>query len=89
MIASIYRDVVYNKETEDPKLAELEIAKQRNGPTGTVKLHFEGRFARFENRTERPDDAPPPGGSFTLPRDGDFDGGDPEDGAPFDDEPPF
>ena len=55
VIGFIYRDVVYNKETEDPHLAELIFAKQRNGPTGTVKLHFEGRFARFENRTERPD----------------------------------
>ena len=89
VIAFIYRDVVYNKETEDPKLAELEIAKQRNGPTGTVKLHFEGRFARFENRSDRPDGAAPMGGDFAVPRDGDFDRNDPGDGRSFDDEPPF
>jgi replicative DNA helicase len=89
VIAFIYRDVVYNKETEEPKLAELEIAKQRNGPTGTVKLHFEGRYARFENRSDRPDVGVPPSGGFAPPRDGDFGGEDPEGGDPFDDEPPF
>jgi replicative DNA helicase len=47
LIGFIYRDVVYNRETEYEDLAELIIAKQRNGPTGTVKLQFEGRFARF------------------------------------------
>jgi replicative DNA helicase len=50
LIAFIYRDHVYNKEA-DPHDAELIIAKQRNGPTGTVHLHFEGRYARFGNRT--------------------------------------
>jgi len=88
VIAFIYRDVIYNRETEDPNLAELEIAKQRNGPTGVVKLHFEGRYARFENRTDRPDGAPPQGTSFVPPRAGEFDGDDSKDGA-FDDEPPF
>jgi replicative DNA helicase len=67
VIAFIYRDVVYNKETEDPLKAEIIIEKQRNGPTGTVALNFQGRFARFENRSERPDDSGPPGGGFTPP----------------------
>jgi replicative DNA helicase len=49
VIAFIYRDVVYNKETEYENLAELIIAKQRNGPTGTVKLEFEGRYAQFRD----------------------------------------
>ena len=49
VIAFIYRDVVYNKETEFENLAELIIAKQRNGPTGTVKLEFEGRYAQFRD----------------------------------------
>jgi replicative DNA helicase len=89
LIAFIYRDVVYNKETEDPNLAELDIAKQRNGPTGTVKLHFEGKCAHFKDRSERADGAPPPGGSFVIPREGGFGGEDLEDGDPFDDEPPF
>ena len=49
LIAFIYRDIVYNKETEYENLAELIIAKQRNGPNGTVKLEFEGRFAQFRD----------------------------------------
>ena len=89
VIAFIYRDIIYNKETEDPKLAELEIAKQRNGPTGRLNLHFEGRYARFENRTDRPDGAAPPAAGFGAPPGPGFDGNDPEDGGRFDDEPPF
>jgi replicative DNA helicase len=68
LIGFIYRDVVYNKETEYEDLAELIIAKQRNGPTGTVKLKFEGRFARFSDWPENADpygDAP--GGGFNPP----------------------
>jgi replicative DNA helicase len=88
VIAFIYRDVIYNKETEDPKLAEVEIAKQRNGPTGKLNLHFEGRYARFENRSDRPDGPVPPPGGFVAPREPGFDGDD-ADGGAFDDEPPF
>jgi len=63
VIAFIYRDVVYNKDTEDPRMAEIIIEKQRNGPTGTVKLDFEGRFARFSNRAgHEQDGGPPPAG---------------------------
>ena len=36
LLCFLYRDVVYNPETENPALAELIIGKQRNGPTGTV-----------------------------------------------------
>jgi replicative DNA helicase len=49
IIGFIYRDVVYNRETEHENLAELIVAKQRNGPTDTVRLEFEGRFARFRD----------------------------------------
>jgi replicative DNA helicase len=59
LIAFIYRDHVYNKEA-DPHDAELIIAKQRNGPTGTVHLHFEGRYARFETRAAAGFEGPPP-----------------------------
>jgi replicative DNA helicase len=49
IIGFIYRDVVYNQDTEHENLAELIIAKQRNGPTGTIRLEFEGRFAQFRD----------------------------------------
>jgi len=63
LIGFIYRDEVYNKETEDEGVAEFIIAKQRNGPTGTIRLRFEGRFARFDNLSTRTDAPalPPPG----------------------------
>jgi hypothetical protein len=44
----IYRDEVYNKETTTQRgIAELIIAKQRNGPIGTVKVHFKPEFTQF------------------------------------------
>jgi replicative DNA helicase len=50
MIMFIYRDDYYNKDSGTPDVAELIIAKQRNGPTGTVGLHFNKACTRFENR---------------------------------------
>ena len=49
LIGFIYRDVVYNAETENPSLAELIIGKQRNGPTGTVYLNFVRELTLFED----------------------------------------
>jgi replicative DNA helicase len=57
----IYRDDVYDEESPDAGKAEVIIAKQRNGPTGTVKLHFAREFGRFDNLARR-DDAPPHAG---------------------------
>jgi replicative DNA helicase len=49
VILFIYRDIVYNKETKQPRAAEIIIGKQRNGPTGEVILNFEDRFTTFQN----------------------------------------
>ena len=49
VIMFIYRDEVYDKDTRDKGIAEIIIAKQRNGPIDTVKLTFMGKFTRFEN----------------------------------------
>jgi replicative DNA helicase len=49
VIAFIYRDEVYTPTEENRGLAELNIAKQRNGPTATIKLSFESRFAVFRD----------------------------------------
>ncbi|MDP6977078.1 MAG: replicative DNA helicase [Myxococcota bacterium] len=60
IIGFIYRDVVYNPETEHQDKAELLIRKQRNGPTGTVDLEFLGRYALFKDWPEQDPYAPPP-----------------------------
>jgi replicative DNA helicase len=44
----IYRDDYYD-ETKEPNVAELNVAKQRNGPVGTVKVRFDGKYTRFDN----------------------------------------
>ncbi len=49
VIAFIYRDEVYNKDSPDKGIAEIEISKHRNGPIGRVKLKFIDTYTRFEN----------------------------------------
>jgi replicative DNA helicase len=49
LVINLYRDEYYNPDTPDKGIAEILIAKQRNGPTGTVKLLFDARLTKFEN----------------------------------------
>ena len=50
VVVFLYRDDYYNPEgSEKPNLAELLIAKHRNGPTGMVELYFEKELAQFNN----------------------------------------
>jgi len=88
IIGFIYRDIVYNKETEYENLAELIIAKQRNGPTGTIKLEFVGKYAQFRDwpLSDDPYEGAPGGGDFqALPQDdfvADGFGSEPDPGSP-------
>jgi len=49
LIAFLYRDDYYNRESEEQNIIEIIIGKQRNGPVGTVKLVFQKDYNRFEN----------------------------------------
>ncbi len=49
MILLIYRDEVYNKDTAKKGVAEIDLAKHRNGETGDIRLTFRGQHSRFEN----------------------------------------
>jgi replicative DNA helicase len=52
-IVFIYRDDYYNRDdSAEPNIAELIIAKQRNGPTGTAKVRFDRQWTRFDNLAE-------------------------------------
>lgn len=56
VIMFLYRDIVYNPKTEHPNKAEIIIGKQRNGPTGTVTLHFHNELTLFQDY-DYPDDS--------------------------------
>ena len=54
IIMFIYRDEVYNEDTEDQGIAEIIIGKHRSGPTDTVRLTFIGKHTRFDNLARDP-----------------------------------
>ncbi|MBO3461918.1 replicative DNA helicase [Aetokthonos hydrillicola Thurmond2011] len=49
LVIMLYRDEYYNTDTPDRGIAEVIIAKHRNGPTGVVKLLFDPQFTKFKN----------------------------------------
>ena len=52
IISFIYRDEVYNEDSPDKGVAEVIIGKHRNGPIGTIRLSFVGKYTRFENHAQ-------------------------------------
>ena len=49
VVMFIYRDDYYNKDSDEKNVSEIIIAKQRNGPTGTVKLAWLPEYTKFAN----------------------------------------
>jgi replicative DNA helicase len=47
LVLFIYREDYYNEQTEKKNIAEIHIAKHRNGPTGTIELYFDREHSRF------------------------------------------
>ncbi|WP_335871901.1 replicative DNA helicase [Bacillus sp. 2205SS5-2] len=63
IVAFLYRDDYYDKESEAKNIIEIIIAKQRNGPVGTVSLAFVKEYNKFVNLERRFDDAGTPPGA--------------------------
>jgi replicative DNA helicase len=55
IIMFIYRDEVYNPEGPNQGVAEIIVAKQRNGETGVARVSWQGQYTRFENLARRDD----------------------------------
>lgn len=49
LVMFIYRESYYNKDSDKGNIAEISIAKQRNGPTGLIELYFLDRYTKFAN----------------------------------------
>jgi replicative DNA helicase len=63
IVAFLYRDDYYDKESESKNIIEIIIAKQRNGPTGTVELAFVKEYNKFVNLERRLEDSNVPAGA--------------------------
>ncbi|MGC4378787.1 replicative DNA helicase [Fictibacillus sp. Mic-4] len=63
IVAFLYRDDYYDKETENKNIIEIIIAKQRNGPTGTVELAFVKEYNKFVNLDRHHDENSIPSGA--------------------------
>ena len=63
LIVFIYRDEVYDDQSPDKGVAEIIVAKHRNGPTGKTRLAFRGQFTRFDNMARSTPGGGPPGGA--------------------------
>ncbi len=59
VVMFLYRDEVYDDQSPDRGVAEVIVAKHRNGPTGKVKLAFRGQYTRFDNMARSVSAAPP------------------------------
>ena len=53
LVILLLREELYNQTEENKGVAEVIVAKQRNGPVGTLKLAFLGEYMRFENLMSR------------------------------------
>jgi len=60
IVMFIYREEYYKPDTEKRGIAEIIVAKQRNGPTGSVELAFLKEYTRFMNLARNQEDLPPP-----------------------------
>jgi replicative DNA helicase len=60
LVMFVYRDEFYNKDSDEKGIAEIIIGKQRNGPTGRVKLAFLAPYTRFENLAQGFEDSHAP-----------------------------
>ncbi|WP_347548224.1 replicative DNA helicase [Pseudalkalibacillus hwajinpoensis] len=63
IVAFLYRDDYYDKESENKNIIEIIIAKQRNGPVGTVELAFVKEYNKFVNLERRHDESDMPPGA--------------------------
>jgi replicative DNA helicase len=82
LVMFIYRDEYYNPDTENPGVAEINIAKHRNGPVDRIELTFLERYPKFASKAreerplvQRPGEGPPLGDAFESERGGYENGG--------------